>query len=233
MTSLLIRLELHPDQSDLLTLPASRVFQVMFMHQQVSDLTITQDGKPIGNLVLRPMTDTSLKERSLAFSGGFSFLPPGAQRKQRIAWDGTLVTDLAFNTRSLSLNASLQDPPYRIHLEIDPLKNRADYDMEIRTHPLRHASIPLNQEGLSALLRDELGIDPAVLQNLPVNTVSPTLTAKQTELKIRKEKVAAYLLTLKQGETTLAEIYVSQLGQVLTAKTLLGYNLTTEDLSPP
>jgi len=39
--------------------------------------------------------------------------------------------------------------------------------------------------------------------------------------------VVAYLLTLKQGETTLAEIYVSQLGQVLTAKTL------TVTTSPP
>jgi hypothetical protein len=233
MTSLLIRLEVNPDNSNLLSLPASHVFKLMFMHQQISDLSITQNGKPVGNLMLHPKLDADLNKRTLIFTGGFSFLAPGAQKKQRITWDGSLVMDRAFNTLSLNLTASLQDPPYRIHLDLDPLAKRADYDLQLGTHPFKHSSVPLNQEGLSSLLRDELGIDPAILQNMPVTIGTPTLTAKQTEMTIRKEKVVAYLLTFKQGDTTLAEIYVSQLGQVLTAKTLIGYNLSTEDLTPP
>jgi hypothetical protein len=233
MTSLLIRLEINPDNSNLLTLPPSHVFKLMFMHQQISDLTITQQGKPIGNLMLRPKMDADLGTRTLIFTGGFSFLAPGAQKKQRITWDGNLVMDRAFNTLSMALTASLQDPPYRIHLNVDPLAKRADYDIQLSGHPIKQSSIALNQEGVSSLLRDELGVDPGILQNAPVSVGTPTLTAKQTELTIRKEKVVAYLLTLKQGETTVAEIYVSQLGQVLTAKTLIGYDLSTEDLTPP
>ena len=233
MTFLLIRLEINPDQSDLLSLPKAHVFKMMFMHQQISDLTITQNGKPVGNLMLHPTIDSALNQRSLTFSGGFSFLPPGSQKKQRLSWDGTVVMDHTFKTLSLNLKASLQDPPYRIHLQIDPVDNRADYDLFLDAHPLKHSSIPLTQEGVSSLLRDELGIDPSILQNIPVSVGAPSLTAKQTELKVGKENVAAYLLTFKQGETTMAEIYVSQLGQVLTAKTLIGYDLTTEDLTPP
>ena len=233
MTTLLIHLETYPDQSDLLTLPASHVFRLMFLHQQISDLTISQNGHTLGNLMLHPESDASLDERSLVFSGGISVQPPGADKKQRLTWDGTLVMDHAFKTRSLVLTASLQDPPYHIHLDIEPLNNRADYDLALAARPVKHASIPLTQDGINSLLRNEFGLDPALLQNIPMKVGAPTLTAKQTELKIRNENVVAYLLTFKQGETTLAEIYVSQLGQVLTAKTLLGYNFSTEDLSPP
>lgn len=233
MTALLIHLETHPDESGLLTLPPSHVFKMMFLHQQVSELAITQQGKPVGNLTLRPKTDAALNERSLFFAGGLSFTPPGEMRRQRITWDGELVMDRAFNMLRLHLIASIQDPPYRLHLEVDPAAKRADYELQLGTRLLKRSSIPLTQEGLGSLLRDELGIDPAVLQNMPVSAGSPTLTAKQTELKIRKENVVAYLLTAKSGETTLAEIYVSQLGQVLTAKTLVGYDLSAEDVTAP
>ncbi len=48
-----------------------------------------------------------------------------------------------------------------------------------------------------------------------------TITAKQTELMLHKEKGRSPICSpFKQGETTLADIYVSQLGQVLTAKAL-------------
>ena len=233
MTSLLIRLEINPDNSNLLTLPPSHVFKLMFMHQQISDLSITQNGKTVGNLMLRPKMDAELGKQTLIFTGGVLFLAPGTQKKQRISWDGTLVMDRAFNTLSLSLTANLQEPPYLIHLYLDPLAKRADYDLLLSGHPVKKSSVALTQEGVSSLLRDELGIDPGILQNAPVSVGTPTLTAKQTELTIRKEKVVAYLLTLKQGETTVAEVYVGQLGQVLTAKTLIGYNLSTEDLTPP
>jgi hypothetical protein len=232
MSFLLIRLEIHPDTSDLLSLQPSHVFKIMFTHQQISDLTIMQDGKPIGNFMLHPKIDATPGERSLLFSGGFSFLPPGAQRKQRLSWDGEVVMDNTFKMLGMTLTAGLQDPPYRVRLEIDPAKTLANYEVMMGTHTLKRSSIPMNQDGVSALLRDELGIDTGVLQHMPVTLGSPTLTAKQTELRVRKENIVAYLLTFKAGETTVAEIYVSQLGQVLSAKLIGGYELTTEDLSP-
>ena len=233
MTSLLIHLERRPDNSNLLTLPPSHVFKLMFMHQQISELTITQEGKPVGNRMLHPKSDSNTNEHSLVFSGGFSFLPPGALKKQRLAWDGEIVMDHAFKMTAMNLSASLQDSPYHVHLSIDPAKDRAAYEVLAGNRSFKHSTIPLSQEGVGTLLRDELGIDPGMMQSFPVSLNSPTLTAKQTELKIRKENVVAYLLTLKSGETTLAEIYVSQLGQVLTAKTFLGYDFATEDASNP
>jgi hypothetical protein len=233
MTSLLIHLESRPDQSEVLSVPLSHVFKIMFVHQQISDLTILQQGKPVGNLVLHPKIDPLTGGRSLAFSGGFGFQAPGTQKKQRISWDGEVLMDHASNMTALNLNASLQEPPYRVHLHIDPDKSRASYELLVGNRSVKASSIPLSQEGVDSLLRDELGIDPAIFQNLPASVGPPALTAKQTELKIRNENVVAYLLTAKTGGTTMAEIYISQLGQVLTAKTIFGYDFTTEDLSPP
>ena len=232
MSFLLIRLEIDPDKSNLLTVPPAHVIKLMFMHEQISELNIMEDGKPVGNLMLHPKNDSDLNERTLVFTGGFSFRAPGAQKRQRISWDGKLVMDHTFAMRSLSLTASLQDPSYHLHLNIDPLTKRADYEIKQGTFPPLRSSIPLTQEGLSSLLRDDLGYDPAILQNMPVSVGSPTLSAKQTELVLHNEKIVAYLLTLKQGETTLAEIYVSQLGQILSAKTLIGYSLSTEETLP-
>lgn len=233
MTTLLIQLERHPDESGLLTVRPAYVFKNMFIHQQISELAITQGGKPVGTLMLHPKSDPATNTRSLVFSGGFSFLPPGAQKKERLVWAGELVMDGTFNITGMTLSANLQDSPYHLRLDIDPAKDRAAYQVLAGNRVFKHSTIPLSQEGASTLLREELGIDPGMMQSIPVSIGPPTLTAKQTELKIRRENVVAYLLTLKSGETTIAEIYVSQLGQVLTAKTFLGYDFSTEDLAPP
>lgn len=238
MTTLLIQLERRPDESGLLTLPSSHVFKTMFMHQQISELIVTQAGKAVGTLMLHPKSDPGTNERSLVFSGGVSFQPPGAPKKQRLSWDGEVVMDPSYKMTRMNLSASLQDSPYHVRLSIDPSKETAAYEVLAGNRAFKHSTIPLSEEGVASLLRDELGIDPAMMsgmmQSLPVSLGSPHLYAKQTELKIRKgENVVAYLLTVKSGETTFAEIYVSQLGQVLTAKTFLGYDFATEGLSAP
>ncbi|HWB58391.1 MAG TPA: hypothetical protein VG733_02825, partial [Chthoniobacteraceae bacterium] len=149
-------------------------------------------------------------------------------------WDGDLALDGTYAMSSLALTASLQEPPYRVHMKFDPAQKTVAYELMMGARTVKTATIPMNQEGVSTLVREQLGIDPGiVLQNLPASTTHPTITAKQTELTIRKETVAAYLLTIKTGETTVAEIYVSQLGQVLAAKTLFGYDFAAEDTTPP
>ena len=243
MTSLLIHLENHPDQSDLLDVPTAHVLKIMFAHQQISDLTITQaDGHALGNFMIHPKVNPATGAHSLLFSGGFSFTPPGSQKKQRLTWDGELFLDHAYNNTGLDVAASLQDAPYHIRLHFDPEKKQVTYELIMNGRTFKRATVPLTQEGVAGVVREELGIDPMLMQSMPMslNGISggvgmgaPVISSKQTELKIHKENVVAYLITIKTGETTAAEIYVSQLGQVLTAKTFLGYNLTTEDITPP
>ena len=61
---------------------------------------------------------------------------------------------------------------------------------------------------------------------------TPTITAKRSYVKIRNEKIETYQVAIRQGETPLAEIYVSQLGQILFVHTSFGYNLGSEDVAP-
>lgn len=233
MTFLLVRLEINPGKSDLLSVPPSHVFKLMFLHEQTSDLNVTENGKPIGNLVLRPKIDPASGNRTMLFSGGLSIPLPGTAKRQRISWDGVLSLDPELNTRDLVLTFGLQEPPYRIHLDLVPQKKLAYYEIRQGNQLLRKSAVETTESGLSSFLKDELGVDSGMISQAPVSVGTPLLTAKQTELKIRNERIVAYLLTLKQGETTVADIYVSQLGQVLAAKTLLGYNLSTEDMTPP
>jgi hypothetical protein len=232
MTVLLVRLEVNPGKSDLLDVPPSHVFKLMFMHEQISQLDIVEDGKPVGTLMLHPKNETATRLRSLIFTGSLSTTLPGAAKKQRITWDGILEMDQAFGTRSLEFTVNLQEPPSHLHAKLDSVTGRADYEVTQDGHTLSKSSIPMTQEGVAGLLRDQLGIDPSILQNVPAAVSRPMLTARQTELDVHKEKIIAYKLSLMQGETTLADIYVSQLGQILTAKTLPGYNLYTEDMMP-
>lgn len=243
MMALLIKLEWKPDESNLLVVPPEHVLKLMFLHDQVSELSILDNGKPIGNVMLHPQTDPATGNRTLILTGGFSYLPQGAKRKQRLSWESNIVMDHTYGAKTFEFTATIPSPATRVHVVLDPINKRGDYDIQQgKAAPLK-SSVPLTEEGVMSLLRDELGYDPsAMLQGTPFGGLgspgsmagmhAPVLTAKQTQLSIRKEKVAAYLLTFKQGETTLAEIYVSQLGQVLLAKSIFGYSLATEDTLP-
>lgn len=60
--------------------------------------------------------------------------------------------------------------------------------------------------------------------------VPPTVTARKCRLRVRDETIEAYQLTVRQGDARLAEIFVSQLGQVLVARTTHGYRLAADDM---
>jgi hypothetical protein len=233
MTALLVRLEVSPSTSDLLSVPPAHLFKLMFTHGQTSELDIDENGSPspIGTLTLRPKSDAD--SRTLSFSGNVSVRSHDSTKRQRYSWDGLVEMDSRYSLRSIDLTVGTHDPTLHLHIGLDQATHKAEYEIRQGNETLRHAAIPLDQAGAAAILKEEFGIDPSVLQNLPGNVGAPTLTAKQTEMKIRSEKVVAYLLTVKQGETTLGEIYISQLGQVLAAKTIFGYSLNAEDTLPP
>ncbi len=232
MTGLLIRLEVSPDQSGVLAMPPEHVFKLMFTHEQISDLRIVDGGLPIGSLRLIPKSNPDTAEHTLDFTGSMLIHLPDNPKKQRISWTGTLTMDRVFVTQHFHLTLTLRDPGYHLLLDLDPATKQANYEIKQGDSVIRKSGISLDEKGVAELLRDELGIDPGALQNIGGNIGKPTLSAKQTEIKARKEKIVTYLLTLRQGETPVIETYVSQLGQILLVKTLFGYTLTADDMMP-
>src|SRR5207248_8554713 len=83
--------------------------------------------------------------------------------------------------------------------------------------------------GAEAELPPEAGIDPAALHALRQNITSVSMTARRTEFKVRAEKTSAFLVSVNYGTTTLAEIYVNELGQILLAKMAGGYTFSAEE----
>jgi hypothetical protein len=232
MTGLLIRLEVSPDKSGVLAMPPEHVFKLMFTHEQLSELRIMDRGLPIGNLRLIPKSNPATAEHTLDFTGNLLVHLPDNPKKQRISWTGTLTMDRAFATQRFHLTLTLRDPGYHLLLDLDPTARQANYEIKQGDSVIKKSVISLDEKAASALLHDELGFDPGLLQNIGGNIGKPALTAKQTELKVRKEKIVAYLLTLQQGETPVVETYVSQLGQILLVKTIFGYTLSAEDMMP-
>ena len=238
MTSQLIRLQVNPDRSDLLVVPPSHVFKLMFTHEQTSELDIVENGSPIGNISLNPKTDPALDKRSLDFSGSLLFHLPNTPKAQRVSWNGTWETDNSYKTSNLHLTLNLlpvvpHDPTFHLHLDFDPASEQVEYEYKEGDQSVRKSTVTANIKGAISLLRDEFGVDPSFLQNMPRNIEIPTLTAKQTAITVHAEKTVVYLLTVKQGEIVVAEIYVSQLGQILAAKTIFGYTFRAPDMLPP
>lgn len=237
MTSQLIRLEINPDRSDLLTVPPSHVFKLMFTHGQTSELNVMDNGSPIGNLALNPKSDSEFDKHSLDFNGNVLIHLPSAVKKQRVSWDGILEMDRSYKTSKFQLTLNLlpitpHEATYHVYLSLDPATKLVDYEIKEGDQSVKKSSFSADAPGLNALLRDEFGVDSSFIQNVHNNVAVPTLSAKQTEIKIHAEKTVAYLLTFKQGEIVVAEIYVSQLGQILSAKTILGYTFNAADMLP-
>ena len=56
--------------------------------------------------------------------------------------------------------------------------------------------------------------------------------AQEASLTVRGERLEAYLISAGQGEQTLLEAHVSELGQILRVRTFVGYSAAPEDLLP-
>ena len=81
-------------------------------------------------------------------------------------------------------------------------------------------------------LLGQIGLDPALLTTVGAPQTAPTIHARQPSLVLHGDRVDTYQLILEQSGQTLLEIQVSQLGEVLEAKTLLGYDFAPDDITP-
>jgi len=85
---------------------------------------------------------------------------------------------------------------------------------------------------VSSLLRDDWASTPRSWQNMPVSVGAPTLTGEANGIDHPQGKVVAICSPSSRAKPRWRNL-CQPARAVLTAKTLIGYNLTTEDLAPP
>jgi len=227
MMVLLVRLETHPEASDIMDVPVSYVERIMFKHGQQSILSVRESEKPIGSVAIHPSISAS-GGRTLDFSGTLSLQLPLAER-QRFNFGGTVEMDGA--TRVLGFHADLGVQQTHTHLSLKGDMVRKIFTCEATQggQPAFSQTLPMDSSFGPSLIKD-LGIDPAALPvAAPGGITPPTVTARETQITLRGEKLEVYQVSLREGTLLAADFYVTELGQVVLATTNFGYSLAGED----
>ncbi len=232
MTTLLVRSELWPDHSQVRTVPVAHVAKLMWLHKQPSDLTIWSEGLRAGHFHIEPAIREVDEARLIKYSGNLQLRLPGA-RRQRVSWDGIADFGQTTELQSILIGLGLRDPsPMRAEITLDPATNLAHYRLTNNGVTLEDEEYTLDEAGLKKAL-EQLELDPAVFSAMRGSSKSTAeLTAHQGSLTLYGQRIDTYVLALKQGGQTLLEAHVSQLGQVLHVKTLVGYTMAPENVAP-
>ena len=242
MTGLLVRQHVGEGDAALREVPVSNVVKLLLMHEQPSDLNIVSDKRCLGHLRIHPRQHKEERVRVIEFSGNLLAMLPGSER-QRVTWDGELELEKSLATRRFSMDLTLREsarsaaPAYHTQITITPSDIPAENLLRWTLHQgdrlLDQRSITLDEKGLHTALQEL--VDPALLEMVQVQTharSSPVIKAHLSTMLIHGERIDTYLVTIEQNGQTLLEADVSQLGQILRAKTLIGYTLQPEDLVP-
>lgn len=232
MTALLVRKELSPGATALREVPVSHVMKLMFLHAQASDLNLHGDGKLLGALRIHPQVRADDGARMLEVSGRLLVSLPGAPR-QRISWGGSIEMNRTLEMRTSRLQINFAEPnAYAVNLLIDPKANRLHYQTHSAGTTLTQGDFPLEAKGAYQWMREQ-GIDPALFQSSRAPAMPhPTFRAWESSIQIHGQKLDTYRVAVEHGGHTLLEFHVNQIGQVLQAKTFLGYTAAPEDVIP-
>lgn len=232
MTTLLIRTEMQPQGSALRKVPIEHVLKLLFLHQQSSDLSIYSDGIRLGHLQVHPKLVRDTGARRLDFSGNILVRVPDAPR-QRFSWDGFFHMDKAFALQEVLLRVNMHDAGYRAEIRVRPGENEAVFHLAAGDRVVQRSVYSLDEKGLQQLIQQQ-GLDPAMLQAISGKALSvqPTITAQQSSMHIRKERLETYLVSIQQSGQTLLDMHVSQLGGILRVQTFFGYKLEPNDALP-
>lgn len=214
MSALLLHKELVPKDSALREVPVSHVVKLMIHHEQPSDLTVYYKRQRIGHVRIYPKIRKDDGQRVLETTGNL----PGIER-QRVAWTGNLVMDKLLNVVSGKLTIGLRDPtPITLDILFDPPQNRLSYETHNGPQLMAKGTYTLDETGVSSWMQEQ-GIDPTLLRTLHrPNTPTPSISAHQSSMLIRNERVDTYLIKIVQNEQTILELHISQLGQILSAE---------------
>ena len=111
MTSLLVVRELYPESTSLNAIPVSYVGQLVFQHQQSSDLQIHAAGKDIGFLHVQARPPSQANRRELDLHGNLSLtLPNGAHH--RLSWLSGIEMTPQFAVERFRVDLSTQGPAH-------------------------------------------------------------------------------------------------------------------------
>ena len=232
MTALLVRKEARPEDSTLREIPVAHVVNLLFLHEQVSELNIVSEKLRLGHLRIEPHVNKETAARLIEFSGYLHLRIPGGAR-QRVTWNGEWEMEKSLVTRRFQLGVTMHDPgEVRGVFVIVPATNRAHYELRTSSGIVEQGDYPLDEAGLREVLQ-LLGVDPMLLPSKPMHSAAqPLVKALQSSMEIHGEHIDTYLVAAEQNEQRLLEIHVSQLGQILRAKTILGYSLAPDDITP-
>ena len=233
MTGLLVRKEFWPRDSSLREVPVEHVLKMMFAHEEASELQLYNEQAAIGHLRVQPRIRTDDGRRRLEFSGTLRLALPGVNGRQHVAWTGEIEMDRELQPQVFRLAVSYRDPaPHTMDLQLDFPQQQISFETHVDTILARRATYSLDANGASAWLREQ-GLDPGLARSLQNSRAAAmSVKARQSSLEVRGEKIETWLITAEQGGQTLFETHVSQLGQILRARTFLGYAAAAEDLAP-
>lgn len=235
MWALLIRTELKPEGAALREIPATHVAKILFHHEQSSDLFISVARENIGMVRMQPRTLPENGMRVLDFSGHVQVRPPDLP-SIRVTWDGALEMDAEWTLRQLRLGVSLREsrrksaaPSQRLEIVLEPASKRGQYVLKEDDEVMETRDFTLDEAGLRGLV-ERMGGELPVLPPMgaAAGMSAPVLHAQVASLRLRGEPIATYLLTLEYNGQTLGELHLSQLGQVLQVRTLLGWMMDVE-----
>ncbi|MDQ3623998.1 MAG: hypothetical protein M3463_16185 [Verrucomicrobiota bacterium] len=235
MTGLLMHREFWPEQAPLREVPVEHVLKLLFLHEQASELAIFSERTRIGHVRLHPKTNAETGERSLLFSGSLSLRLAGDVRR-RASWQGELLLEPGLAVREAFLSIEVPPPEdLRTELHYASAKSLIRYALSNGGRILERDEFTLDDAGLNKAL-GRFAVDPAVLAVFR-GSAAPSLgetrvTAQQSFVRLQGERLESYLLSVQQNGQTLFECQVSQLGQILSARTILGWQLGPSESMP-
>ena len=237
MTALLVVRELYPESTRLNAVPLGYVGQLVFQHEESSDLRIYGSEKPgsrrePGFLHVQPRTLAESGRHVIEFNGSMRFMPPNGG-EQHIAWAGTFEMSRAFSPERLHLDLSTSEPGQHTDVVLDFAGKKAAFGAKVGDQVVNETAFTLDEAGFGSLL-SRAGVDPVMMAQLKASQREiPKFecTAQSSSLVISGQKLETFLLLAKVGDHSILEVQLSQLGQVLAAQApALGWKLTPTNL---
>ncbi len=228
MTGLLVVREVYPESTRLNAVPAGYVGQIVFQHEQASDLRILSSGKDVGFVHIQPKSFASTGKRTIDIHGSLTLTLPG-KTSQPLAWFSVAEMDRDLALERLHIDLSTPSPGQHLDVTVDLAAKTAVFGVKVGNQIFNETAFTLDEAGFAKLM-SQAGLDPAMIRQLKASRGEiPRMEfgAQSSSTVIGGQKLSTFLLTLKTGEQTVFEAQLSQLGQVLGVQVpLLGWKLT-------
>ena len=233
MTGLLVVRELYPESLRLNAVPLAYVGQIVFQHEQASDLRIATSDKDPGFLHIQPRNVAATGQHALELHGSVSFTLPGGSR-QRLVWIGAFEMSRDFSPARLHLDLSTSESGQHTDIVVDFAGKRAVFGVKMGEHIVNETAFTLDAAGFGKLTTGA-GVNPMLLRQLKASQSEIPkfdFSAQSSSLVISGQKLETFLLSVKAGGQDIFSAHLSQLGQVLSAQSpALGWKLTPLNLA--